>query len=134
MPLASKYLESSMNIHFLGLLAAYLLAVSSPAQTIHIVSTTDLHGHLLPQKDQQGHLFGGIDLMAGYFNVAREDDPETLFLDSGDLFQGTIISNSHDGASVIKWMNYVGYTASAVGNHEFDFGPGEGHSIVTDTD
>lgn len=87
------------------------------AQTVHIISTTDLHGHLLPN----------IDVMNGYFSVAKKEDPQTLFLDSGDLFQGTIISNSHEGASVVKWMNHVGYTASAVGNHEFDFGPGDGH-------
>lgn len=82
------------------------------APNLHIISTTDLHGHLLPN----------IDLMEGYFELAKQADPKTLFLDSGDMFQGTIISNSHQGAAVVKWMNHVGYAAVAIGNHEFDFG------------
>jgi 5'-nucleotidase len=37
------------------------------------------------------------------------------------MFQGTLISNNVKGASVVAAMNELGYTAAAVGNHEFDF-------------
>ena len=69
-----------MRLCFLG----YFVFTTSfaLAQQIHVVSTTDLHGHL-----------AGIDTMMGYFDIAKQLDPETMFLDSGDMFQGTIISN-----------------------------------------
>ncbi len=70
--------------------------------------------------------------MEGYFDIARQADADTLFLDAGDLFQGTIISNTSDGATVVRWMNYARYDAAAVGNHEFDFGPGHGKNIIQD--
>jgi 5'-nucleotidase len=97
-------------------------------KTIHIVSTTDLHGYLVAEKNKAGILDGGVDYASGYFNIAKHQDPETLFLDSGDLFQGTIVSNKFEGSPVIKFYNYVDYTAVAIGNHDFDYGP-----VGTDT-
>jgi len=45
-----------------------------------------------------------------------------VLLDGGDLFQGTMISNLQFGRPVVEQMNALGYTAAAVGNHEFDWG------------
>ena len=39
------------------------------------------------------------------------------------MFQGTLESNIGEGAAVVAAYNALGYTAAAVGNHEFDFGP-----------
>ena len=39
------------------------------------------------------------------------------------MFQGTLESNVTEGASVVAAYNALGYTAAAIGNHEFDFGP-----------
>jgi 5'-nucleotidase len=98
--------------------------------SIHVIATTDLHGYILPQKNADGSAIGGIDVMSGLFQIARAADPETLLLDSGDLFQGTIISNTTEGSTVVTWMNYANYVAAAIGNHDFDFGPGNGDSQV----
>ena len=46
-----------------------------------------------------------------------------LLVDSGDMFQGTLESNLGEGAAVVRGYNALGYTAAAIGNHEFDFGP-----------
>jgi 5'-nucleotidase len=92
-------------------------------KTVHIVSTTDLHGYLNANTNKNGILDGGVDYAAGYFNIAKHQDPQTLFLDSGDLFQGTIVSNDFEGSPVIKFYNYVGYSSAAIGNHDFDYGP-----------
>jgi 2',3'-cyclic-nucleotide 2'-phosphodiesterase/3'-nucleotidase len=57
--------------------------------------------------------------------VARERavNPEgTVLLDGGDLFQGPMISNLQFGRPVVEQMNLLGYTAAAIGNHEFDWG------------
>ena len=47
-----------------------------------------------------------------------------ILLDAGDLFQGTLASNLSEGEVVIDAINALGYDAAAVGNHEFDYGPG----------
>ena len=85
-------------------------------RTLTIIGTNDLHGALVR-----------LPLIAGYIaNVRAEraaDGGAVLLLDGGDLFQGTLESNLGEGADVIKAYNQMGYAASAIGNHEFDFGP-----------
>src|SRR5258707_8914192 len=84
-----------------------------------IVGTNDLHGWI-----------GGLPTFAGYLSILRADNPGgTLLLDAGDLFQGTLAANLTEGAVVIDAYNYLGYQATAIGNHEFDYGP-EGPASV----
>jgi hypothetical protein len=49
-------------------------------------------------------------------------DEHTVFLSSGDMWQGGSSSNSTKGKIVTDWMNYLGFEAMALGNHEFDWG------------
>src|SRR5688572_32016167 len=51
------------------------------------------------------------------------DGGAVVLLDAGDMFQGTLESNLNEGASVIEAYTTLRYTAAAVGNHDFDFGP-----------
>lgn len=96
--------------------------------TLSIVGTNDLHGGVLPTGGR-----GGLALLAGYVSnlrVARaRDGGGVLLIDAGDMWQGTLESNLTEGASVVAAYNALGYTAAAVGNHEFDFGP-EGPSAT----
>lgn len=94
-----------------------------------IVGTTDVHGwfngHVeTPPGGGQGVLWGGVPALAGYVEALREQhDGRVLVVDSGDMFQGTLESNLFEGEPVTRAYNALGYTAAAVGNHEFDFGP-----------
>lgn len=95
------------------------------SRTLTIIGTNDLHGALdrLP-------LFAGF---VANVRAAREaDGGGVLLLDGGDMFQGTLESNLGEGADVVRAYNAIGYTAVAVGNHEFDFGP-EGPKTVADS-
>lgn len=98
--------------------------------TIALVGTSDLHGYVEPRalkvKDRAGveqtvHR-GGLPLFGGYLANLRKHYP-VLLLDGGDLFQGTMVSNLGEGQVVVDAYNALGYTAVAVGNHEFDYGP-----------
>jgi len=86
------------------------------AVTLSIVGTNDLHGAL-----------ERLPLLAGFvanLRAARAaDGGGVLLLDGGDMFQGTLESNLGEGADVVRVYNALGYTAVAVGNHEFDYGP-----------
>ena len=106
-------------------LAVALLAAApdDPAPVIlSIIGTSDLHGFALPA----GNSLGGLPLLAGYVNNLRAaraaDRGAVLLLDAGDTFQGGIESSLGEGALVIDAYNAMGYTAEAIGNHDFDFG------------
>ncbi len=49
-----------------------------------------------------------------------------LLVDSGDTFQGGIESDLSEGAVIVDAYAALGYTAAAIGNHEFDFGAADG--------
>jgi 5'-nucleotidase len=104
--------------HVPGLAAA---VDESALVTLSIVGTSDLHGAAFP-----GNGLGGLSLFAGYVNNLRaaraSDRGAVLLIDSGDTFQGDIESNLSEGASIVDAYNAIGYTAEAIGNHDFDFG------------
>lgn len=89
--------------------------------TISVVGTTDLHGRI-----HAGDGRGGLELLGGYLKNLRAaraaDGGAVVLLDSGDTFQGGLTSNLSEGAVVIDAYNALGYTALAVGNHDFEFG------------
>lgn len=97
-----------------------------------VLGTNDIHGALGPQnlktKEAEGtagtsYQRGGLAYLSSHIKILKQEHGNRLLLlDGGDEFQGTIESNSKKGAPVAAWLNQMGYTAAAVGNHEFDFG------------
>jgi len=92
---------------------------------LRIIATNDFHGALEPRPDANGVRRGGAAYVAAAIDRARKECApacETLLLDAGDLFQGTLASNLAFGRPVVDYYNRMGYAASALGNHEFDWG------------
>jgi 2',3'-cyclic-nucleotide 2'-phosphodiesterase (5'-nucleotidase family) len=89
--------------------------------TLSIVGTTDLHGAVFPTNGR-----GGLAVLAGFVNNLRAaraaDGGAVLLLDAGDTFLDGMESNLSEGALVVDAYNAMGYTAAAIGNHEFDYG------------
>ncbi len=89
---------------------------------ISVIGTNDVHGALVLEKQR-----GGLATLSGYIDAVRaareEDGGAVLLIDAGDMWQGTVASNLNEGAAVVEAYNAMGYTAAAIGNHEFDFGP-----------
>lgn len=106
------------------LLAIALLAsCSTPSEfVITVIGTNDVHGQLIQSEER-----GGVVTMSGYVNAVRDarelDGGAVLLIDAGDMWQGTLESNLSEGAAMVSAYNALGYTAAAIGNHEFDFGP-----------
>ncbi|MCZ8523547.1 MULTISPECIES: 5'-nucleotidase C-terminal domain-containing protein [Paenibacillus] len=93
-------------------------------QLIDILTTNDIHGHIEVGFDKKrNQAQGGIETLAGIVNDYRAVNPQgTVVVDGGDAWQGTLISNTTNGQSVMDSMAEVDYDAAAIGNHEFDFG------------
>jgi 5'-nucleotidase len=102
---------------------------ASGPEHVVLVGTTDVHGWFAghvetPEGGGEGMLWGGLPAFAAYVEQLREDHPgRVVVVDAGDMWQGTLESNMFEGEAVVRAYNVVGYSAAAVGNHEFDYGP-----------
>lgn len=84
-----------------------------------VLYTNDEHGWMEGMETGQGAA-NLIGLWKEKYNFTP--DGPFLVLSGGDNWTGPAISTWFDGESMVEVMNQVGYRASAVGNHEFDFG------------
>ncbi len=84
----------------------------TPSELI-IVATADFHS--------------ALDKAEGLASVIRSlknrYGDQMLYLDAGDLFQGSLEGNLSKGEAVVKFMNLLPLDAAAIGNHELDYGP-----------
>ena len=86
-----------------------------------ILHNNDMHGDFLPE-DRDGKKTGGLSLLSGYLKKTREENPNTLYTISGDMFQGSIIDSEYMGLSTIELINLLAPDVATVGNHEVDYG------------
>ena len=144
----SQILPPMKKIHGLLLLIAILLlascatpslpatpaapaptATSAPAPaaneaiTLTVLYTNDEHGWFMGKKEGQGaaNMMGLWQEKFGYDAA----DSRFIALSGGDNWTGPAASTWFKGESMVDVMNAMGYDASAVGNHEFDFGLNE---------
>jgi len=91
---------------------------------ITILHTNDVHSHLEPFKatDTRYPNLGGIARRASVIEQVRKENPNTLLLDAGDIFQGTPYFNFFGGEIEFKMMSMLKYDAATLGNHDFDKG------------
>lgn len=90
---------------------------SSVLVSFDFYAVNDLHGKFA-DTDQNP----GVDELTTYLKAAAEKNDNTVFLASGDLWQGSAESNMTYGALMTDWMNQLDFAAMALGNHEFDWG------------
>jgi len=70
-----------------------------------------------------GACFGGVARLVTAIAEARARSNNSILVDGGDQFQGTLFYTQYLGAASAEFMTVMGYEAMAVGNHEFDNGP-----------
>ncbi|WP_394218236.1 5'-nucleotidase C-terminal domain-containing protein [Halobacillus trueperi] len=89
---------------------------------LSLMHTNDTHGHL----DDVARRVTAVE-------EVREEKPEALLLDAGDVFSGTLYFNEFKGQADLEFMNMMGYDMMTFGNHEFDLGSSpEGHEALAD--
>jgi 2',3'-cyclic-nucleotide 2'-phosphodiesterase/3'-nucleotidase len=104
-------------------LASAAAALNPDTVCISVLHTTDLHGHILPTSDYDGNPDrGGLARCATQIRRWRRENPNSILIDVGDVYQGTDVSFRNKGALMIDLFNHLGYDAWVVGNHEFDWG------------
>ncbi|MCI8714803.1 MAG: bifunctional metallophosphatase/5'-nucleotidase [Oscillospiraceae bacterium] len=106
------------------------LATGEETTQITILGTSDMH------SDIWGFDYANVEETEGtgmarlytYIQQVREENPNTILVDGGDDIQGTIMSddifnkNPDRDHPVVAAMNFMGYDAMTLGNHEFNWG------------
>jgi 5'-nucleotidase len=87
-----------------------------------ILHTSDIHAHLMAFDGPTGNSVGVYARIKKYKDNLEKQGREVVLLSSGDLFQGTLFYRFFQGIPDIEFMNQTGYSAMALGNHEFDNG------------
>ena len=112
-----------------GLLGAFptlanaAAALEPDTACISILHTTDLHGHILPTSDYDGSTDrGGLARCVTQIRRWRSQNPNSILIDVGDVYQGTEVSLRNQGELMIDLFNHLKYDAWVIGNHEFDWG------------
>jgi 5'-nucleotidase len=113
------------------LLLAVLLGRAGYADQVKlkIIAINDFHGYL----QSPGHFqadpksadvpAGGIDVLAGYVEYLKAQNPYHVVVSAGDLIGASpMVSGLYHDEGTIEAMNRLGLEISAVGNHEFDKG------------
>lgn len=91
---------------------------------ITILHTNDVHSHIDPFGPEAGRNanLGGVARRATLVEKIRRENPNTLLLDAGDIFQGTPYFNFYGGELEFKLMSMLKYDGATIGNHDFDNG------------
>ena len=88
-----------------------------------ILHSNDIHGRIDKieyYKDQKP--LGGWARRSGLIKEIKKNTPNTLVLDAGDIYQGSIYYQIFDGVPDMDFLSESTYDAVCVGNHELDDG------------
>ena len=107
-----------------SVLAEPLLDVAPDEVLITILHTNDTHSQIDPvsESDKTWAGKGGVARRATLVKRIRKENPNTLLIDAGDVFQGTPYFNFYKGEVEYKSMSLIGYDVVTLGNHDFDNG------------
>jgi len=132
-------LQAALVVLFLSVSTGLM---SQESDKLIILHTNDLHSRLegyapssayTPLSTGDDETTGGFSRLAALINRERaENKGNMLLLDAGDFLMGTIYHFMEEyNPFQLLLMNDMGYDALALGNHEFDFGPGGLAEIIS---
>ncbi|WP_424987039.1 bifunctional 2',3'-cyclic-nucleotide 2'-phosphodiesterase/3'-nucleotidase [Microbulbifer sp. S227A] len=118
-----------------GLIALHPFSARAATNQAHlrIMETTDLHVHVFPYDyyaDKPRDTVG-LARTASLIQGIRNEAANSLLIDNGDFLQGNPMGDyiayergmkEGDTHPVIQAMNALGFDASTLGNHEFNYG------------
>ena len=112
---------------------ALTAGIASADYSLTILHTNDFHARFEPiskydsgcgdEDNAEGKCFGGSARLVTAVADARARTNNSILVDGGDQFQGTLFYTYYKGKLAAEMMNKLGYDAMTVGNHEFDDGP-----------
>ena len=111
----------------------YSARASAGQAHLRIMETTDLHVHVFPYDYYADRAVDtvGLSRTAAHIAAVRAEATNALLVDNGDFLQGNPMGDyiayergmkEGDMHPIISAMNTLGFDASTLGNHEFNYG------------
>lgn len=91
-------------------------------EVITILHVNDVHGRVEYADAEEREPSIGYAKLKTKFDQVKAENPNTLLLNAGDTFHGTVDVNLSSGLAMVELMNLVGFDAMVPGNHDFNFG------------
>ena len=116
--------KSTAGLTLAGLGTPMLTSCRNTGKHITILHTNDVHSHIDPFPENHPRFpgMGGLARRAALIESVRDENPNTLLVDAGDIFQGTPYFNFYGGELEFKLMSKLRYDVATIGNHDFDNG------------
>ncbi|WP_185806779.1 5'-nucleotidase C-terminal domain-containing protein [Bacillus salinus] len=107
-----------------GILAVAVLGTSlfTPVANVSYAAADDFELTVMHTNDTHAHL-DNVARRITAINQVRSEVANSILLDAGDVFSGTLFFNKYEGQADLEFMNMIGYDVMVPGNHEFDKGP-----------
>lgn len=120
-------------LYLSGAILALSAGLAKADYTLTILHTNDFHDRFEPisafdsacsaEDATEKKCFGGSARLVTALAEARTRSNNSILVDGGDQFQGTLFYTYYKGKMTAEFMTKLGYDAMTVGNHEFDDGP-----------
>lgn len=97
---------------------------TTDVKKITVLHTNDVHSYIdpFPKDHPRNPNMGGVARRAALIENIRQENPNVLLLDAGDIFQGTPYFNYYGGELEFKLMSMMKYDVATIGNHDYDNG------------
>jgi len=107
---------------------------AAETRNLVVLGTSDIHGNVdnydyFTDSVPTGSALRGLTKVMTYATGVLEANPNTILIDNGDTIQGTPLAYYSEvlhpelANPMAATMNEMGFVASTVGNHEFNYGP-----------
>ena len=127
------FLAGTAAVGSLALLHPFSAVAAGNQAHLRLMETTDLHVHIFPYDyyaDRPSDTVG-LARTAAIIRDFRDQATNSMLIDNGDFLQGNPMGDyiayergmkEGDQHPIIQAMNTLGYDASTLGNHEFNYG------------
>lgn len=101
--------------------------MTSPAQaqaepvSVTLLHTNDIHSHFRGENTPLG--LGGVARLKTAIDQIRTSVDHSLLIDGGDWSEGNVYYMEGAGRETLRMMDFMGYDAAVVGNHDWLNGP-----------
>ena len=108
---------------------------AAETKNLVVLGTSDIHGTIdnydyFTDSAPTGKSARGLTKVETYVKGVLAENPDTILIDDGDTIQGSplnyyfeVLHPDQAENPMAATMNAMGYAASTVGNHEFNYGP-----------
>lgn len=96
------------------------------AEQVDMVFTHDIHSYLESydiEENGENINIGGLARLKTLLDEKREQNPDLLVVDAGDIVMGTLFQTLIESDAIeLRMLGRLGFDATTFGNHEFDYG------------